>query len=86
MHEPLTGALTVHHIPVCPFSQRLEILLSLKRAHGPVGGAVNFEVVDITTPRDAGLLEKMRGTTALPMLETESGHILKESLVILQYL
>ena len=38
---------TVFHIPVCPFSQRLEILLGLKDAHD----AVRFEVVDITQPR-----------------------------------
>jgi glutathione S-transferase len=74
--------LTVHHIPVCPFSQRLEILLALKGAHS----AANFRVVDITKPREAWLLEKTRGTTALPIMETETGHILKESLVILQYL
>jgi glutathione S-transferase len=74
--------LTVHHIPVCPFSQRLEILLALKGAHR----AANFRVVDITKPREAWLLEKTRGTTALPIMQTETGHILKESLVILQYL
>jgi glutathione S-transferase len=74
--------LTVHHIPVCPFSQRLEILLALKGCRD----AVAFEVVDITRPRSARLLEKTRGSTALPVLETESGQIIKESLVILQYL
>ncbi|WP_018182066.1 glutathione S-transferase family protein [Kaistia granuli] len=72
----------VYHIPVCPFSQRIEILLQLK-GHAD---AVEFRVVDITRPRDAKLLRKTRGTTALPVLETEDGRILKESLVILQYL
>lgn len=74
--------LTVYHIPVCPFSQRLEILLSLK------GGReeVEFVVVDITKPRPAWLLEKTQGTTAMPILETHDGTVLKESLVILQYL
>lgn len=76
------AALTVHHIPVCPFSQRLEILLSLKGCRDKV----NFCVVDITQPRPEGLLKKTRGTTALPILETADGHIIKESLVILQYL
>ncbi len=38
---------TMYHIPVCPFSQRLEILLSLKGLEGRVG----FHVVDITKPR-----------------------------------
>lgn len=72
----------VHHIPVCPFCQRLEILLSLK-GHAD---AVAFSVVDITKPRDPVLLAKTRGTTALPVLELPDGRILKESLVILDYL
>jgi len=71
----------VHHIPVCPFSQRVEILLALKGRRGDV----EFSVVDITRPRDESLLRKTRGTTALPVLELADGRILKESLVILQY-
>ncbi|HWJ87066.1 MAG TPA: glutathione S-transferase family protein [Pelagibacterium sp.] len=71
----------VYHIPVCPFSQRLEILLSLKGAVD----AVKFRVVDITRPRDPALLELTRGSTALPILVTNKG-VLKESLVILDYL
>ena len=74
--------LTVHHIPVCPFSQRLEILLSLKGRRSEV----SFRVVDITRPRPDWLLKRARGTTALPILETAEGHVIKESLVILQYL
>ena len=73
---------TVYHIPVCPFSQRLEIMLH----HKGLSDAVNFKVVDITKPRDPELLKKTRGTTALPVLETSDGRILKESLVILRYL
>jgi glutathione S-transferase len=76
-----TPKLIVHHIPVCPFSQRLEILLALKGLRD----AVEFRVVDITRPRDSALLRLARGSTALPVLETERG-ILKESLVILRYL
>jgi glutathione S-transferase len=72
----------IYHIPVCPFCQRTEILLNLK-GHPD---AVEFRVVDITKPRDPVLLQKTRGTTALPVLETEDGRILKESLVILDYL
>lgn len=72
----------VYHIPVCPFSQRLEILLALRGTPD----AVEFRVVDITKPRDPELLRKTRGTTALPVLETAEGRILKESLVILRYL
>ncbi|MGE5320853.1 MAG: glutathione S-transferase N-terminal domain-containing protein, partial [Hyphomicrobiaceae bacterium] len=73
---------TIYHIPVCPFSQRLEILLTLKGLRD----AIDFRVVDITRPRPDWLLEKTRGTTALPVLETADGRIIKESLVILQYL
>jgi glutathione S-transferase len=73
---------TLYHIPVCPFCQRLEILLTLKGRRDEV----NFQVVDITRPRPDWLLQKTHGTTALPVFETTDGHILKESLVILQYL
>lgn len=73
---------TVHHIPACPFCQRLEILLALKERRD----AVDFQVVDITGPRPDWLLAKTRGTTALPVLETADGRILKESLVLLRYL
>jgi len=72
---------TLYHIPVCPFSQRVEILLELKGLRE----AVDFSVVDITTPRDPALLAKTRGTTALPVLELEDGRIIKESLVLLRY-
>jgi glutathione S-transferase len=78
----MTNARTVFHIPVCPFSQRLEVLLSLKNERS----AVDFQVVDITRPRSPELLEKTHGATALPVLETEDGTILRESLVIMNYL
>jgi glutathione S-transferase len=42
----------IYHIPVCPFSQRLEILLELKGARG----SVEFRSVDITKPRSPELL------------------------------
>ena len=74
--------LTIYHIPVCPFCQRLEILLSLKGQRNQV----DFQVIDITQPRPGWLLEKTRGTTALPVLETPDGRIIKESLVIMEYL
>lgn len=72
----------IYHIPVCPFSQRVEILLALKG----LTDAVEFRKVDITKPRDPELLRKTRGTTALPVLEDEQGRIIKESLVILRYI
>lgn len=74
--------LTVYHIPVCPFCQRLEVLLSLKGRRNEV----DFQLVDITQPRPEWLLKKTRGTTMLPVLETADGRIIKESLVILAYL
>ncbi len=73
---------TVHHIPVCPFSQRLEILLELKGLRE----AVAFEVVDITRPRDPRLVALAGGSTALPVMELGAGRVLKESLVLLRYL
>ena len=72
----------VYHIPICPFSQRIEILLTLK-GHKD---AVEFPVIDVTKPRSPELLKKTRGSTTLPVLETASGDIIKESLVILNYL
>ena len=74
-------SLIMHHIPVCPFSQRVEIVLALKG----IRDAVTFRVVDITKPRDPALLVLSNGTTALPILETERG-VLKESLVIMRYI
>ncbi len=72
----------VYHIPVCPFCQRLEIMLTLKGQRDQVA----FQVIDITKTRDPELLKKTRGTTALPVLETVDGKIIKESLIILEYL
>ncbi|WP_078059272.1 glutathione S-transferase family protein [Tropicimonas marinistellae] len=74
--------LTIFHIPVCPFSQRVEILLALKG----MTERVRFQVVDVTKPRPDWLLEKTGGTTTLPILETPDGKVLKESLVILRYI
>jgi glutathione S-transferase len=72
----------IHHIPVCPFSQRLEILLELKGLRD----RARFEVVDVTVERPGWLAAKLGGITALPVLETTDGAILNESLVILRYL
>jgi glutathione S-transferase len=73
---------TVFHIPVCPFSQRLEILLALKGC----SDAVRFQAIDITQPRPEWLLQKTKGRTSLPILETPEGSIIAESLVILEAL
>jgi glutathione S-transferase len=71
----------IYHIPVCPFSQRVEILLELKGLRD----RVDFHVVDITKPREPWLLDLSGGTTALPILQDEKGRVLKESLVLLRY-
>lgn len=81
MHPPLSKPI-VYRIPVCPFSQRLEILLALKG----MPEAVEFVTVDITKPRSPELLTLSNGSTALPILQTSDGRVLKESLVILRYL
>jgi glutathione S-transferase len=73
---------TVFHIPVCPFSQRVEILLSLKGLRDEIA----FERVDITKPRDPELLALSHGITALPMLVTEDSKVIHESLVIMRYI
>jgi glutathione S-transferase len=72
----------VHHIPVCPFSQRLEILLTLKGCRDDV----DFHAVDITKPRSPELLALSGGSTALPIFVADDGTVLRESLVILRYL
>jgi glutathione S-transferase len=72
----------MYHIPVCPFSGRLEVLLESKG----MSDAVEFRLVDITKPRAAELLVKSGGTTALPILELPGGLVIKESLVILRLL
>jgi glutathione S-transferase len=73
---------TLFHIPVCPFCQRIEILLALKG----LTDVVDFVPIDITKPRAPELLAKTRGVTSLPVLELEDGTVLNESLVILRYL
>ena len=74
-------ALTMYHIPGCPFSERVEILLELKS----LGGIMEDVEIDISKPRPDWLLKKTRGTTALPAMTLESGETLKESMVIMRY-
>ena len=75
-----TQTLTIYHIPGCPFSERIEIMLALK------GLAMEDVEIDISKPRPDWLLAKSGGTTALPLLDIENGETLKESMVILRYL
>ena len=79
MSEP--DRLTMYHIPGCPFSERVEILLELK---GLAGIMADVEI-DISKPRPDWLLRKTRGTTSLPALTLENGETLKESMVIMRY-
>ena len=73
---------TVYHIPVCPFCQRLKILLTLKGCQQ----AIDFRVVDITRPRPEELIKRTRGSTAMPILVISDGRVIKESLVIMRFL
>ncbi len=73
--------LTMYHIPGCPFSERVEILLELKGLHG----IMDDVEIDISKPRPDWLLKKTRGTTALPAMTLENGETLKESMVIMRY-
>ena len=79
MSEP--ERLTMYHIPGCPFSERVEILLELKGLHGLMADVE----IDISKPRPDWLLNKTRGTTSLPALTLENGETLKESMVIMRY-
>lgn len=72
---------TLYTIPVCPFCQRVEVLLALKGAPD----AVARVAVDITRPRDPALLALNRGGTATPVLVTDRG-VLRESLALMRYL
>jgi glutathione S-transferase len=72
---------TLYHIPGCPFSERVEILLELKG----LGHIMDDVEIDISKPRPDWLLKKTRGTTALPALTLENGETLKESMVIMRY-
>lgn len=79
--EPPGGQLRMYHIPGCPFSERIELLLDLKGLHDIM---VDHEI-DISLARPDWLLAKTRGTTSLPALELENGETLKESMVIMRY-
>jgi len=80
MANPEGRELTVYHIPGCPFSERIEIMLVLK------GLKMRDVEIDISKPRPDWLLQKSGGTTALPLLDIENGETLKESMVIVRYL
>ena len=73
---------TIHHIPICPFCQRIEVLLELKGLRDEV----DFAVVDITKPRAEHILKLTGGTTALPVMDLGDGRALKESLVLMSYI
>lgn len=72
--------LTIYHIPGCPFSERVEIMLHLK------GVAMKDVEIDISKPRPDWLLAKSGGTTALPLVDLDNGETIKESMVILRYI
>jgi glutathione S-transferase len=71
---------TLYHFPGCPYSERVEILLSLKG----LDGAIDDVEIDLSQPRPDWLLQKTGGSTALPVLDCGT-HVLRESTVILRY-
>ncbi len=73
--------MTLYHIPGCPYSERVEILLQLKGLHG----LVEDGEMDISKPRPDWFLKKTLGATSMPVLDTPQG-TLKESVVILRYI
>ena len=79
--EPAGGQLRMYHIPGCPFSERVELLLDLKG----LDGIMADHEIDLSKPRPDWLLRKTHGTTSLPALELENGETLKESMVIMRY-
>jgi glutathione S-transferase len=71
----------LYHIPGCPYSERVEILMTLKG----LAQLIDDQELDISKPRPAWLLEKTGGATALPALDVPEG-TLRESMAILRYL
>jgi glutathione S-transferase len=76
-----TEKMKLYHIPGCPFSERVEILMGLKG----LGRLIEDQEIEISKPRPAWLLAKTGGATALPALDVPEG-TLRESMVILRYL
>lgn len=74
--------IVIYHFPGCPFSERVEIMAELKE----LGETFDDVEIDISKPRPDWLLEKTRGSTALPAMTLENGETLKESMVIMRYL
>src|ERR1700728_3922842 len=76
-----TEKMKLYHIPGCPFSERVEILMGLKG----LGRLIEDQEIEISKPRPAWLLATTGGETALPALDVPEG-TLRESMVILRYL
>lgn len=74
--------MVIYQVPACPFSQRLEILLELKGARR----SVDLHFIDITRPLPDWLLSMTGGAASLPVLSIARGQVIRESLVIMDYL
>jgi glutathione S-transferase len=71
----------LYHIPGCPYSERVEILMALKGLQH----LIDDQEIDISKPRPSWLLEKTGGASALPAMDVPGG-TLRESMTILRYL
>jgi len=72
---------TLYVFPTCPYAQRVSVIAKLKGSD-----LLNIVDIDPSKPRSAEFLKKSGGSTAVPLLETSDGRILRESLVLMTYL
>lgn len=76
------SGITLYTAHICPYCQRVELLLRLKG----LWEKVTVKEIDLSKPRPEELLQKTGGTTSVPVIELADGTIIKESLVIVRYL
>jgi glutathione S-transferase len=87
---PPSALLTEFSMPICPFCQRVDTIVALKGQ----GRAIRYVIVDLSVPRPDWLLAKtgfgakssVLTTTMLPVLELPGGRVIKESMLICDYL
>lgn len=72
-------SLVLYQILICPFCQRVQIILSLKQV------AVRNVYIDGVAPRPKDFLELTDGSQQCPVLQIDN-LVLKESIVIMEYI